>query len=35
LGVKNMKTGPNALGTAENDTASIKQENGSIHTWYR
>jgi hypothetical protein len=28
-GAQNMKTGPDALGTAENESGSVKHENGT------
>jgi hypothetical protein len=35
LGAQNMKTGPDALGTAENESGQEKQENGTRRPRYR
>jgi ferredoxin len=35
LGAQNMKTGPDALGTAENEYGSTKHENGTRRTRHR
>jgi hypothetical protein len=35
LGAQNMKAGPEALGTAENESGQAKHENGTRHPWYR
>jgi hypothetical protein len=34
-GAQNMKTGPEALGTAENESGSTKHENGTRRSSYR
>jgi hypothetical protein len=34
-GAQNMKTGPDALGTAENDSGRTKYENGTRRPLYR
>jgi hypothetical protein len=34
MGAQNMKTGPDALGTAENEYGSIKYENGTRRPGY-
>jgi hypothetical protein len=34
-GAQNMKTGPDALGTAENESERAKHENGTRHPRYR
>jgi hypothetical protein len=34
-GAQNKKTGPDALGTAENESRREKHDNGTRHHWYR
>jgi hypothetical protein len=34
-GAQNMKTGPDALGNAENESESAKRDNGTRHPRYR